>query len=208
LIMISLKRTNQVALSGLDPGFFDRYKAYLLGDHVLNLTATNDRGEVALSPPWHLVLAYEQAIRKKACYDLNNGTFQTFAISLSNAWKDPVTKERHFVTPLALSSSIQSAPRSLDRVPNTLKRPLKGSGKSTPPKGSGKGNSGKGASRTPEGKPICFRYNDAKERCKGKKCRFEHVCSFCFQRHPRYQCTGRAGQTHSAPRDTQGDGSA
>ena len=38
-----------------------------------------------------------------------------------------------------------------------------------------------GAERTPEGKPICFRYN-APNGCKnGAKCHFAHVCSLCFQ---------------------------
>ena len=36
---------------------------------------------------------------------------------------------------------------------------------------------------TPDGKPICFSYNSAYERCaRGKKCRFLHVCSGCFEK--------------------------
>ena len=208
LIMIGLKHTNQVALQKLDPGLFDKYKAYLLGDHVLNLTACNERGEVALSPPWHLIVNYELAIRKKACYDLNNGTFMTFAESLQNAWKDPITKERGFVTPLALCSVVASSNRESDRFQGgEFKRKVfKGAGKGKSSKGSGKGGSMKGSSTTPDGRPICYRFNNPKEKCKSKKCRFEHVCSFCFQRHPRFQCSGRGNQAHSAPKDTTGGG--
>jgi len=209
LIMISLKHTNQTALQGLDPGFFDKYKAYLLGDHVLNLTASNDKGEVSISPPWHLILAYEQAIRKKACYDLNNGTFATFAVALQSAWKDSVTKERHFVTPLALSSILQS-PRDRDASRDIFswKKTVKGGGKKGKASGKGSKGGGKGSSRSPDGKPICFRYNDPNQRCKNKNCRFEHICAFCFQRHPKFQCSGRGNQAHSSnpPKDTQGGG--
>ena len=63
--------------------------------------------------------------------------------------------------------------------------------------GRGKGKLGKGdgktkfaatSSRTPDGKPICYRYN-AKGGCKkGEKCHFAHVCLHCFARHPATQC--------------------
>ena len=210
-IMVAMKHTNQTALAGLDPGFFDKYKSYLLGDFVLNLTAKNDRGEVIISPPWHLILAYEQAIRKKACYDVNNGTMASFRDALQAAWKDPVTKERHFVTPLALTSAPSVQKRESDsgglNNPKRWKGGQKGGGKNTQSKGGGgKSSSSKGQARTPEGKAICFRYNDPKKKCTSKPCRFEHVCAFCFQRHPRYQCTGKGNQAYSAPRDTSGSG--
>ena len=61
-------------------------------------------------------------------------------------------------------------------------------------KGSGKGN-GKGKSRgktggktdatngcarsTPDGRPLCFRFNEA-AGCKEPNCRFAHLCGRCF----------------------------
>ena len=49
-------------------------------------------------------------------------------------------------------------------------------------------SSPEGANRTPEGKPICFRYN-AKGGCKkGDKCHFAHVCTHCLAKHPALQC--------------------
>ena len=208
LIMISLKHTNQVALQGLDPGFFDMYKSYLLGDFVLNLTARNDKGDVIISPPWHLILGYEQAIRKKVCYDLNNGSHASFRVALQAAWMDPITKERHFITPLALSSAPSgkrtvehdSESRKDKRPKGDRKGDRKGKGK-----GDGKSTSSKGQARTPEGKQICFKFNDPKKKCTSRPCRYEHVCSFCFQRRPRYQFSGRGNQVHVTA-DTTGSG--
>jgi len=205
--MISLKHTNQVALQGLDPGFFDKYKSYLLGDFVLNLTARNDKGEVIISPPWHLILGYEQAIRKKVCYDLNNGTHASFRTALQAAWMDPITKERHFITPLALSSAPSSKRNAEYDDSRKDKRPKgdrKGAGKGKD-KGGGKSSSSKGQAKTPEGKQICFKFNDPKKKCTARPCKYEHVCSFCFQRHPRHQCSGRGNQAYTAA-DTAGAG--
>jgi hypothetical protein len=69
-------------------------------------------------------------------------------------------------------------------------------------KGKGKGNKGGGAksgdkgkdffkakhknSKTPDGRQICFRYQD--DLCRGK-CNFVHVCSECLGAHPRCKCT-------------------
>ena len=36
--------------------------------------------------------------------------------------------------------------------------------------------------RTPDGKPICFAYNNPLEKCPGN-CRMEHICRICFGRH-------------------------
>ena len=77
-------------------------------------------------------------------------------------------------------------------------RPLIGlfspaSGSPTHEKGFGKGKQmpswdrqwGK-SSKTPEGKPICFKFQ--KGRCSDKACRFAHACQRCFGRHPFTQC--------------------
>ena len=73
-------------------------------------------------------------------------------------------------------------------------------------KGKGKGKNKKGKdnrhSQTPDGKPICYRYNDSNRKCKNKKCRFVHVCSICLAaNHPAYACKGQASGA-----DTQGEG--
>ena len=58
-----------------------------------------------------------------------------------------------------------------------------------------------GAERTPEGKPICFRYN-APNGCKnGAKCHFAHVCSLCFQNHPASKCPNKKKEDAPAKED-------
>ncbi|CAE7941125.1 unnamed protein product, partial [Symbiodinium sp. KB8] len=76
---------------------------------------------------------------------------------------------------------------------NTEQPPTKKGRKGT--KGNGKGKDGKGAKklkegsdRTPDGKPICVRYN-AKGCKNGAKCHFAHVCMLCFGKHPASECT-------------------
>ena len=41
---------------------------------------------------------------------------------------------------------------------------------------------------TPDGKPICFAFNDKSNPCTKTKCSFLHVCGRCFKDHPMYQC--------------------
>ena len=63
-------------------------------------------------------------------------------------------------------------------------------------KGSGKGKRGKSktsgggcAKMTPEGKPVCFAFNNESEKCMKIGCRFQHVCGVCFKpKTPMYDC--------------------
>ena len=92
-------------------------------------------------------------------------------------------KERHFTTPLALH-----AKRAQHWNANAERPPKKPKGK-----GRGKGKEGRakklkeGSDRTPEGQPICFRYN-AKGCKNGDKCHFAHVCMLCFGKRPATKC--------------------
>ena len=78
------------------------------------------------------------------------------------------------------------------------KKTAKGGGKA-----GGKGTKGGRASssgcaaKTPEGKGICFRFNNESETCKGK-CLFEHVCGRCFGKHPMYKCPGQTAAAASS----------
>jgi hypothetical protein len=64
--------------------------------------------------------------------------------------------------------------------------------------GGGAGGKGlevpKGCARTtPDGKFICYGYNDFNTRCRNQQCPFYagHVCGICFQKHPMYACQGK-----------------
>ena len=208
MIMLGLRHTNRPELQGINPNHIHKYLEYLLGEHCYGMVAKNADGHTIATPPWGLIVAYEHAIRKKACSWLNDGTHPTFTQALMAATLDPVVKERNFTTPLALSAA-RSRPDVLrsddgDKSKDKKKGSWKGSGKDSykGKKGNGKGGKGgaKGASKTPEGRPICFRFNNAKSKCTQKSCRFAHQCGFCFSKaHPSYQCPGK-----SKGPDTQG----
>ena len=44
------------------------------------------------------------------------------------------------------------------------------------------------SAQTPDGRNVCYGYNDFSVRCRVKSCRFAHVCGACFGNHPVYAC--------------------
>jgi len=124
-----------------------------------------------------------------------------FPAALRAAWRDPLTKERHFTTPLALVAKRPNAPTSGSGGDLAAKKP-----RFEPKGGNGKG-AGKAkvlpgcASHNREGTPICYRFNTVGEKCKQKKCKFAHQCGICFsEKHAMFQCTVSTRQ----PPDTGG----
>ena len=101
LMMLALKHVNREEIQDVSKDVFDRYKDYMLGDYVWSLSPTDLQGQQIQTPPWSLVLSYEHAIRKRA-YNLMLTEKLMIAAALEKAWKCPTTKERHFITPLAL----------------------------------------------------------------------------------------------------------
>ena len=59
-------------------------------------------------------------------------------------------------------------------------------------KGGPRGGKNKGgqdcASVTPDGKKICFKFNDKGRGCNAGRCPFLHVCGTCFKDHPMFRC--------------------
>ena len=200
LLMMILKHPDRPELRGIDKDLFDRYKDYILGEYVYGLRSSEESGSHA--PPWTLVLSYEQAVRKWACKQMAQRSI-SFADSLRESWKEPAVKERHFTTPLALYAKRPPPP-----PPNPWKGG-KGNGKDGK-KGGGKtpGKTGKpkGANRTPDGKPICFRFQSKGGCRKGAKCHFAHVCCHCFGNHAGHACktVSAGGKNIDAQADTQG----
>ena len=90
------------------------------------------------------------------------------------AYSDPLTKERRFATPLALGAF---AKRRDPDAPPADKRPRPDRGA----KGKSKGKKGKDSNKdgrhsaTPDGKPICFRYNDKTRACSSKPVSYTHL---------------------------------
>ena len=96
----------------------------------------------------------------------------SIAAAWEKAWKDPVTKERHFSTPLSLYS--KRKPTDLAMPPRDTGKGQKGQ-KGQKGRGRGAGRAFKGHAATRTGEPICFRFN-TKEGCNLANCKFKHVC--------------------------------
>eukprot|EP00434_Breviolum_minutum_P043184 symbB.v1.2.038481.t1/scaffold6004.1/size21842/3 len=86
LMMLAIKHVTYEVLKDVSKDLFDRYKDYLLGDYVWGLTSTDLQGNQVQTPPWSLVLTYEQAIRKKAFATMQVETIR-FGEALEKAWK-------------------------------------------------------------------------------------------------------------------------
>jgi hypothetical protein len=173
IMMLASKHVNREEIQDVDKDVFDRYKDYLLGDYVWGLSSTDLQGQQIQTPPWSLVLSYEQAIRKRAYVIMIKERLQLGA-ALEQAWKCPTVKERHFITPLALYSK-RSYGASSPSAPSPGLWNAKGKGKSKSPKGSSKGK-GQGLA----GEKYCCRFN--KGMCKHKGCKFAHICSKCYKK--------------------------
>ena len=216
LMFVAMSHTNRPHIQGITPELSHRYCEYLLGEHVWEMVAKDSSGMTVAAPGWTLVVSYELAIRKKAYRLMAEGQGK-FPTCLRQAWLDVVVKERNFTTPMALQAAAGAV--SVDRYhaemptmpgkgpkkyqqPGQAKQKGGGKGKGSKTKGKTKKGKGKGgggarcASSTPDGKAICYGYNDASNRCTKKNtCFFLHVCGICFQKHPMYQCTGHSTQT-------------
>lgn len=80
-----------VYLKGLGPQLVQEYLSYLLGDYVLSLVARDAAGRAIASPPWGLILSYEQEIRKATMNRFAQG--RSVDSALRSAWADPLLKE-------------------------------------------------------------------------------------------------------------------
>ena len=84
---------------------WNEYLDYLLGPYAYKLFARDAYGNVSSEPPWNLLLSYELETRRKMVDLMANGT--SIDLALPMAWKDGWVKERFFITPLAIGSSLK-----------------------------------------------------------------------------------------------------
>ena len=206
-MFISLKNSQCTYLKGLTPQLWVDYQNYLLGEHVSKLTAKDEHGQVIASavPRWGQVLQYEHAIRAAAMRRVARG--ETLDVALRAAMKDPVIKERNFTTPLGIQKTGIKRPYDHDDRSQQHSRNQDNHGK----KGKGKGYRAallEGCAATsPDGKPICFSWNNPSMKCPhGRKCRYQHICGKCFKpdkdgrHHPFHQCRAeKDGGAEGAP---------
>ena len=213
-LLAQLKYPQKASLKDLQPQHFLKYLDLLLGDHVLGLKARDKDGAVVASPDFDLMLSYDFQIRRQMVKLVNEGT--NIGEALKEAMTDTTIKERYFLTPNVYSQVTHSSSSSRGEYTKTdyarsrspprpwhswggdHYEPSKSKGKG---KKGGKGKGKKGRQhrdRTPDGRRICWKRNNPKERCR-YQCGRLHVCQICFGSHPAHACDG-SGKT----KDTAG----
>ena len=211
-IFMQLKFPNRQIFRNLGPNNFNKYADYLLGDHVMGLKAKNSKGETIAEPSLSLVLSYDYQVRKQMVRLMNEGTAMDEA--LEAAMKDSTVKERYFLTPATLEAVSDRPEYRKSRSPRRVDDERPGSSRSGPHtygsrQGKGRGGKGRGKARdgrlnsnTPDGKPICFAWNNKDQRCR-YACGRAHCCQVCFGAHPAHSCPQKGNKP---PPDTSGDG--
>ena len=100
-VMVSFQLTGNELVKDLRPYIFTEYCDYLLGKHVWGLTALGSDGRHFGNPSWTLLLQYEHEIRAQA-YSMMETRGVPLDQALKQAWCDQTTRDRYFLTPLAL----------------------------------------------------------------------------------------------------------
>ena len=198
-IFARLRYSNKGMLNDVNPFTFLDYVGYLTGKHVAQMETQTIDGVVLHRPSLKLIINYDHQMRKEVVEQMNAG--RPMAELLKEVTKNADLRERHFSTPLAVSSAAQSLEKAKKDKDNERWHPY------PPPKG-GKGkHKGKGKgkgkykgdflhSTTPDGRQLCFAWNNAKEGCKGD-CGRVHACRICLD-------TSHTTFDHSKKADTGG----
>ena len=189
-LMLSTKFTNIAYLQGLEKDTWGIYTDHFLGKACAQMEVRQADGSVVPSAPipWRAVLAYEFACRRIAFRRVREEN-AVLDEALRQSIKDAETKEVNFTSPIALGLYRDGpAKRAMDTVdPNTgVQKYVKGKGKGQKGGKSISGKSNKGGERsqtsrrsfmsyTPDGRQICFKYNN-KAGCSDSKCDRVHVC--------------------------------
>ena len=114
--------------------------------------------------------------------------------ALREAWSDPVVRDRYLVTPLQRRSITgkRVAPQESGGEASGRQVKKRKAGKqvkaepevrqssSGQTKGKGKGKPSGCATSVPDGRQICFAFNN-RDGCTHNPCRFLHVCGVCFK---------------------------
>ena len=188
---------NNALLQRLTPFTFLDYVGYLTGKHVAQLETQTVDGITLHKPSVKLLVNYEYQMRKEVVEQFNMG--QDFAEELGRVAKNADVRERHFSTPLAVSSATQSLQQGgggSKKGEGYFFQEYKGKGKGKGKKGK-KGKKGVVSqlhSTSPDGRQICYAWNNKKEGCKGG-CNRLHACRICLDpTHPTYEHPAEDGQ--------------
>jgi len=171
-LIAKIKFPNKAWLQTVTPQLFVNYIDHLLGEHIWGLHVRGPGGVILASPQWAQLLEYEFRVRKAMSRTINEGA--DFSTALVHAMNCPITRDRYFTSPAAMSSSLRLPPTSgpplLQQTatqdwsawaPPTpwapgsarqLKKMLKAWGKPGGKKGDGKGKKGDGKGKKGGGK--------------------------------------------------------
>lgn len=196
-IFAKLRYGHRATLAALSPFTFLDYLGYLTGKYVAQMETQSIDGVQLHKPSIKLIINYDYQMRKEVVEKMNEGVPMDDA--LQAIVKDSDIRERHFSTPLAVSSAAQSLEKARGSQEDKY---WKRHGPYPPnPKGKGKGKKGKGKykgeflhSTTPDGRQLCFAWNNKSEGCKGD-CNRVHACRICLSTaHSTFQHKGDGGK--------------
>jgi hypothetical protein len=204
--LAAYKHFSRKWLTQMKPSIWQDHLDYILGSEIYGLKVQVMNR--VIEAPWLDVLHFEHQLRKSACRKMMFENY-TMADSMEAVRRDSATKEMYFSTPVSMAASL---PKQVQNPPNPNKRKydkdgklIEGKGKKGGGRGGKGGKDGKGKgtksqfpnTKTPDGRLICFRYQDGLCTA-GKKCKFVHVCARCLATHPMSECGVAAEATPSA----------
>ena len=195
-LFMSTKFSNRNWLTSLRPAMWDNYCDYFLGKRVLlmEVPIMDSAVRVSLSPPWSMILSYEQDCRKAVFKNIREK-----GVSMEDALlavcSNSEIREFSFTAPIALSGRTTRKWKGEPAEEGEGKKKRKENGKGRKGRGKGGGSKGSGEgkgkgkgkgkllSKTPDNRAICFAYNG--EGCTDTACTRVHVCRMpgCGQSH-------------------------
>ena len=105
-IFARLRYSNKGMLADINPFTFLDYVGYLTGNHVAQMETQTVDGITLRKPSIKLITNYEHQMRKEVIEQMNLG--KSMSLEIKAVTKNADIRERHFSTPLAVSSATQS----------------------------------------------------------------------------------------------------
>ena len=195
-LLAKTRHPNRAWLADLTTHTYVKFADHLLGRRVAQLAAKDKDGEKILTPSWTLILSYEYEVRKQS-YELVKEEGKTLAEALEQCCKDAELRDLYLVTPMTLSSVAgrgkggyvggkgdKGGWRAQPYENWEGGKGDKGEKGKKGKKGAKGGKGGKGAkgvlhSKTPDGRDICYKWNNPGETC-GGSCGRVRCCQVCF----------------------------
>lgn len=197
--LAAYKHSSRLWLSTTSPDIWRDHVDFVLADEIYGFSI--HAAGFTVTVPWDVVLSYEFQIRKQACRLVMFDNLD-IASALLKARKDTEVKEKYFSTPVSLYASVagkRKADNNVNAGPSVRNadwnKKFKGDGKGRgkaqkggpKKKGKGKGKKSFPKTKTPDGRLICYKFQDG--NCPNPaKCMYVHICANCLGDHPMTSC--------------------